>query len=275
MEAKKLKELFEKYLNMINLGDYYLYSDLELYHVTTGESRFYKTVEEVIADKEVNALLDGIQFNIFSGGRGASSGKGGKGDKGGLGGGFTSAKDGPDKSYSANPAPFNYGGRSQNLDSVVSKFINDYGSAKREYAVSVDDQGFAHSYRIGNAHSVSIIAGPGHTVVHNHPSGGNFSKADLLNTAGSNRKGIIATNKDSYYHFEKTQKFDAKGFTKAVNNAKWPKKMSYDEGADWWLRKNASKFGYKYDKKKPGIAGTHDYTKLSGGGYISPSSLPF
>lgn len=70
MEAKKLKELFEKYLNMINLGDYYLYSDLELYNVKTGESRFYKTVEEVVADKEVNTLLDGIQFNIFSGGRG-------------------------------------------------------------------------------------------------------------------------------------------------------------------------------------------------------------
>ena len=46
MEAKKLKELFEKYLNMINLGDYYLYSDLELYHVTTGESRFLKTLKK-------------------------------------------------------------------------------------------------------------------------------------------------------------------------------------------------------------------------------------
>ena len=51
--------------------------------------------------------------------------------------------------------------------------------------------------------------------------------------------------------------------------------MSYDAGSDWWLRKNAGKFGYKYDKKKVGNIGTSDYTKLSGGGYISPSSLPF
>lgn len=33
---------------------------------------------------------------------------------------------------------------------------------------------------------------------------------------------------------------------KAVKKAQWPAKYSYDKGADWWLKKNAKKYGYKY-----------------------------
>ena len=45
-------------------------------------------------------------------------------------------------------------------------------------------------------------------------------------------------------------KFKAKEFAKAVNRAQWPKNLSYDKGADWWLRKNAKTYGYKYSAQK-------------------------
>lgn len=246
MTKQELEKAF-KYLNMIELDKYFLYDDLELYNKYTGETKQYQSLDEILADKYLKSQLDKITFNYFSGGRGAGSGK--------MGGGFTSASDrggdGPDKTYSAHPAEFNNGGRFHNQETGIQTFISKYGKANKEYAISIDEQGFAHSYRIGNAHSVSIAAaGKNHTIIHNHPSGGNFSKADLLTTAAnSNQKGIVATNSKKAYRFEKTSKFDSKGFTKAVNNAKWPTKFDYDKGADWWLKKNAQKYGYIYSYK--------------------------
>ncbi|WP_249630594.1 hypothetical protein [Streptococcus uberis] len=243
MNKEFLEELFKNHLSMIDLESHFLYDDLELYDLSTGQSKFYKDIEELFEDKEIVEKLNAIQFDFYKGGRGASSGE--------MGGGFGNSNErGKDKTYSANPAEFNAGGRKHNVETVLAKFVDKYGSAKREYAVSVDTQGFAHSYRIGNAHSVTIsAAGKNHTIIHNHPGGGNFSKADLLNISSSRGKGIIATNKKGYYSFEKKHNFDSKGFTKAVSKAKWPKKMSYDDGADWWLKKNAKKYGYSYGKK--------------------------
>ena len=68
--------------------------------------------------------------------------------------------------------------------------------------------------------------------------------------ASSKEKGIIATSSNpkikKTYHIQKNQNFKAKEFIKAVNTAKWPKKYSYSEGADWWLRRNQRTYGYKY-----------------------------
>lgn len=52
------------------------------------------------------------------------------------------------------------------------------------------------------------------------------------------------------YSIVKTKNFKAKEFAKAVNKAQWPKNLSYDKGADWWLRKNAKTYGYKYSAQK-------------------------
>ncbi|HFI0467124.1 TPA: hypothetical protein ACGOYW_000507 [Streptococcus suis] len=271
MTKQELEKAF-KHLSMIDLGTHYLFDNLELYNTVTEETKRYRSLDEVLADPEIKAKLDKITFNYFSGGRGAGSEK--------MGGGFRSASDGggngPDKTYSAHPAEFNEGGRSHNMETVLGKFVRKYGDAKREYAVSVDEQGFAHSYRIGNADSVSIAAtGKNHTIIHNHPSGGNFSKKDLLSTASSkNLKGIIATNSSSYYHFEKTKNFDSQSFSKAVNKAKWPATMSYSQGADWWLKKNQKKYGYKYGHKTVDYAkaGT-SYSKV-GKGYMRDDNIP-
>ncbi|WP_069987642.1 hypothetical protein [Streptococcus agalactiae] len=269
MEKKLIIDLFENHLNMIDLGTHFLYSDLELYNTETFESKFYKDIDELLADKEIVKKLDAIEFNFLNGGRGASSGK--------MGGGFQNGADHgkKDNTYSANPAEFNAGGRKHNVETVLAKFVDKYGSAKREYGVSVDEQGFAHSYRVGNAHSVSITAaGKNHTLIHNHPGGGNFSKADLLVIAGSNGKGIVATNKKGYYSFEKKHNFDSKAFTKAINKAKWPKKLSYDEGADWWLKKNAKKYGYSYGKKSVNYSkGGTGYDKV-GKSWMRDDNIP-
>ena len=34
-----------------------------------------------------------------------------------------------------------------------------------------------------------------------------------------------------------------------VFSAKWPAHYNYEDGADWWLRKNAKKYDYSYSKR--------------------------
>ena len=83
-------------------------------------------------------------------------------------------------------------------------------------------------------------------IIHNHPGGGNFSDSDLISVASTRERGIVAVSGKRTYTFTKNKNFNAKGFIKAVKNAKWPTKYSYDKGADWWLKKNASVYGYSY-----------------------------
>ena len=86
-------------------------------------------------------------------------------------------------------------------------------------------------------------------IYHNHPSGGAFSKADMSTTAQTGARGIVASGRYGDYIFIKTQKFDAVGFQKALASAKTTAK-DYNEGVDRWLRRNAKKYGFKYEFKK-------------------------
>lgn len=56
----------------------------------------------------------------------------------------------------------------------------------------------------------------------------------------------MATSKGHSYKITKTKRFNAIGFEKALKNATWSNKFNYDNGADYWLRKNAKKYGFKY-----------------------------
>ena len=87
-------------------------------------------------------------------------------------------------------------------------------------------------------------------LLHNHPSGGNFSKADLQVIGSGGEKGIVAVGRVNTYTLMKGARFDANGFIKAVGKAKWPVEYNYDKGADWWLRKNAKTYGYTYEKSR-------------------------
>lgn len=185
-------------------------------------------------------------YNQLDGGRGASSEA--------MGGGFTSAGGGAgggEYDEKLLPASLNVGTKGKHsVDAAIDRFRQKYSNADREYGVAVDDRGYAHEHIQGGKTSVGVYGGKGLTIIHNHPSGGAFSKADLQVLARTNNKGIVATSsntsKKSTYHIEKTSHFKAKEFDKAVAKAKWPTQYSYDKGADWWLKKNASKYGYKY-----------------------------
>ena len=108
-------------------------------------------------------------------------------------------------------------------------------------------EGQAHSVAIGSRAKVG--KGQRTMILHNHPSGGHFSDADLISTAMDARsRGIVATSTKAQYTFEKGTHFKATQFVKAVKNANM-KGTSYDDAVDKWLRGNAKKYGYKYTKQ--------------------------
>ena len=231
--------------------DLIIFNDFELYSLETGESKNYKTLEELLANnKDVEKLIeDAPYFELrWDGGRGSSSHSEGKM---GFGHAPHGGKDGTKDMLNAE-LNFNTA-QGNSLQAVLGRFKDKYGKAEHEYGAAIDEQGFVHSLRDGNKHNVSYKPGSldNMTVVHNHPSGSNFSDTDLITAATTKSRGVVATSSNAKnlgktYHFQKNQNFKAKEFVKALRNAEWPEKLGYDKGADWWLKKNQRAFGYKY-----------------------------
>ena len=178
-----------------------------------------------------------------------------------MGGGFNHASQRGRKAenYGATqfPARLNTGtgGRYKSYDKTLRKFEKLYKNAEVEYGASIDENGYATRLIVGGSVSVPITGAKGEMILHNHPSGGNFSDGDLLSIAKGSEKGIVAVGSNvkknrMRYTFTKTSHFKAKEFIKAVPKARWPKGYNYDKGADWWLRRNAKKYGYKYSAVK-------------------------
>ena len=234
--------------------DLIIFNDFELYNFRTKESKKYKSLDELLNDNpEVRKIIDETEefYLEWGGGRGSSSGS----VK--MGGGFSNAGGNTNENNRTPlyPAQLNLDNRKgTSVEKVLDKFINKYGNADREYAVTVDENGYATQHIKGGKHSVGISGGKGETLIHNHPSGSNFSDADLKNFATTQIKSIVATssnaNTKGTYQITKGNKFDAKGFIKALSNAKWDiNKYSYNTGADWWLKQNQNKYGYTYTSK--------------------------
>lgn len=253
MDRNLLKKVFE-YQLFVEIPGYFVFKDGELLDSVTDESMKFESVEDLLAydlgGRTVEDELDKIDFQFYyHGGNGAASGK--------MGGGFTNAdnkggRKGKDYGKVLYPATFNRQGRFATQDGAVKAFADKYKNADREYGISVDKDGFVHRHVQGGKSSVAIsAAGKGHMIVHNHPSGGNFSKADLLNTARNvNDGGVVAVGNKYTYTLKKGAHFDGKKFAKAVNKAKWPEKYDYNKGAHWWLKKHAGEFGYTYTRTK-------------------------
>lgn len=254
MKANVLNDIF-KHISFLYVGDYMLSDKLELYDEDDNILKF-ESVDECLKyqfsnGETISDRLDKIEFEwVYNGGRGSSGNSE-------MGGGFTSANTGNDeKTISLHPAEFNNQGRFSTPEAVFEHFENKYGNRDREYGLSVDDAGFVYRHVQGGRSSVAISAhGKNHTIIHNHPSGSNFSHADLSSFArDKNAKGIIATGtkggKLNRYHIVKTNKFDGAKFERAMKKAKWPKNLSYDEGASWWLNKNAKKLGFKFTETR-------------------------
>lgn len=144
------------------------------------------------------------------------------------------------------PARLNVRVKTKNPDEVLKQFRNLHALDKsQEHGLTVDENGYVTQYVHGGANAVAIIGRKGEMVYHNHPNGSAFSKSDMLSTASSAEKGLVASGKNGDYILTKTQNFKAKKFMNAIKNAKLSGK-SYDDAVDKWLKANQKKYGYKY-----------------------------
>ena len=249
MDIEHFKKLL-KGNNAIRINDeIIIFNNFELYSFDTEKSKYYRSLDELVNDnKEIKeTILNTDDFKvIFDGGRGSGSNQK-------MGGGFSHSRDRGKGTLGKRllNAELNFGtSKGNSIDSVLGRFQKKYGGADKEYGVAVDSRGYVHEHMSGGTSSVRVSGGKGMTIIHNHPSGGNFSDSDLLAVASTRNAGVIAissnTKKKSTYRFEKTNKFKSNDFIKAVKKAQWPAHMSYDKGADWWLKKNSNQYGYKY-----------------------------
>lgn len=231
-----------------------IYNDFELYNYSTGESKNYDSLDELVnANTDAKKIIEETEaFELdWSGGRGAS------GD-GQMGGGFGHAGGGSgagdEEIRKLHPAELNLkNAKGASVDKAVDKFEAKYGNADHEYGVTINEHGYATQHIEGQKHSVGIWGGKGETLIHNHPSGSNFSDNDLHNFANTPIKTLIATSSSpttkGRYTITKNKNFKAKEFDKAISKAKWPTHMDYNTGASWWLKKNAKTYGYTFTQK--------------------------
>jgi len=258
MEISYFKQLLETNNAITIFKDVLVFNDYELdiYNNNLNTEFRNKTFDDLLdchvspaGNKTVREIVESSNqfYNAYSGGRGSSSISSGP-----MGGGFGHASgDEKGKLTSVKYASeFNVGGRFQHYDDMLSLFNKKYASADHEYGIVVNSEGFVTSHIEGGKSSVRIGGGAGDMVIHNHPSAGNFSDTDLISTASTQEKGIVATGTKYTYTMTKNKNFNAKAFIKAVKKAQWPTKYDYDKGSDWWLKKNAKSLGYTYSRVK-------------------------
>ena len=254
MEIKDFEKIL-KANNYLFLDDeYIIFNNYELYNEKTYKSKNNKSLDELLKNrikgKTVEQIIlekDGFYLRT-SGGRGAISNL----LKGKMG--FGSAPGRTAKGEKLLNGELNLKqAKGNSVDSVLKRFTDKYGNANREYAIAVDENGYVHQHIKGGKHSVGIQGDKGEIIIHNHPSGSNFSKADLENVASTNAKGVIATSSNSKvkgtYTFTKNENFKAREFKKALDKANWDRKLGYNKGASEWLKKNQKKYGYKFRYK--------------------------
>lgn len=254
MHLLKFEEMF-KNNNGIPLTDKVILwkKPLHLWYLDTGEEVHFKSLQEVYSYKLGNETIQHLiertnEFILHYDGQGSSSQMGGGfGHAGGGGGGNNQQR----LSVEFNGVI----GASNSYQKALELFEKKYQNADHEYGIAVDDLGYTYRHVEGGTTSVAISGGKGQTIIHNHPNSGwgNFSDSDLLSIAMGGEKAIVATGNRMRVTFTKTNKFDAVGFSKAVKKAQWPVKMNYDQGADWWLKRNQSKYGYTYEGVFRGI----------------------
>lgn len=158
------------------------------------------------------------------------------------------------------PSRFNIDVKS--AEKTLEEFRKKHADSDIEHGITVDERGFTTQYIHGSRGSVAIAGNNNDIIYHNHPSGGwpIFSREDLLIASTENVRGIVASSglkgRDATtskyagdYKFTKTNKFDAKGFIKALNTAKISGK-DLNDGSTKWLKANQKKYGYKFSFTK-------------------------
>ena len=255
MEIKKFDEILKNNNALFLDEKWTIFNDYELYNGDEDITIENKTLEElldrVIDGKSVKELIEAKEEFTFKleGGRGAIS----RAIRGKMGFRNAQGRKGNNDERLL-PAELNLNtSKGNSVDDVLKRFQGKYGTADREYAIAVDEQGFAHQHIKGGKHSVGITGDKGEIIIHNHPSGSNFSRADLENVASTKARGVIATSSNSKtkgtYTFVKNENFKSKEFMKALGKAEWDAKKGYNKGVTEWLRQNQKKYGYKFTAK--------------------------
>ncbi len=216
-----------------------------------------QALDIVVEGKTVREHIEAIEkYEVEDQGSGGSS-SGGKGDvfK------FTSASDaggggdaGDDGGKILLNAKMNTKIKTKTYESALKAFEDEHRHSDREYAISVDRDGFVYGYAKGGKTSVGVNNRAGKVVIHNHPAGADgkghsFSKADLQNTARGYDVGKVAVAPEGTYSFLPTHKFKGQAFEKALSRAK-PRGKDYDDATGKWLTANQDKYGYKYSFTK-------------------------
>lgn len=245
MTTKQFRQLY-KYVNAIYSGDYIVFKvskhRWELYHIPTEETQIYKTFDELAKNEVVAKIIEtyverGLKLDMP------------KGSREGQRDTFGDAEElGTDETVNDFPSRVNVDKEKSTEEKTLQQFRKMYANAEKEHGFAVDEQGYITTYKHGNRSSVSWTPEElkDRLIYHNHPSGGAFSKADMSTTAQTGARGIVASGRYGDYIFIKTQKFDAVGFQKALASAKTTAKDYIDR----WLRRNAKKYGFKYEFKK-------------------------
>lgn len=262
MRIEHFRYLFKNELDVFYINENVMLfkKPFSFWNKETGEEATFKTVDEMLqykvgkeTVKEIILKMEKPYIPPLSGGRGASSGSN---DNKTFKFGHATGGDGGNNGEALLPALANTKIKSKTPEGALAEFKRNHLLANREFAYEVDDNGYVHQYVKGASSSVAISSrakvgkGQKTMIIHNHPSGGAFSDADLISTAADRRsKGIIASGKNHDYKFEKGSHFNAQSFTKAVKTAKMTGK-DYDDAVDKWLKKNQKKFGYKYSRTK-------------------------
>ena len=192
MRIEHFRYLFSRAIDVFYLTEHIMLfkKPFEIWNEETGEGITFQTLDDALKHKIGNETVKEIiertekpYIPPLNGGRGASSGSGG--DKEFK---FSHADDGngnrSDKSLP--PALANTQIKSKSLDGALEEFKKKHLDSDHEWAYEVDSNGYVHQYVEGAAHSVAIGAnakvgrGQKTMIIHNHPSGGAFSDADLL-----------------------------------------------------------------------------------------------
>lgn len=224
-----------------------LYKDLEVYEIETGESQYFESWESAMNyehnGKSIAEYVDELEdLKITTkGGRGAS------GSASALFGSGGAEMESPRNEDL--PARMNrmYNGNKMSQEHTIETFRKQHAADSYESAIVYDNNGFVSSYVHGGLFSVGFYPHEvaGKHMIHNHPSGSNFSRADLESFASTKMRGVSATGTKATYTITKTDKFDAKGFAKALSTAKTTDK-DYDRAVDRFLKRNSKRYGYTY-----------------------------
>ncbi len=267
MQILKFKYDFGRVNGMYVTKDIIMFRrPIELYDLSTGETLATFTnlddaLSYVVEGRTIAEIVEGMDELTApsdEGGRGSSSSSPFKGR--------WEDNNGNERDYTEGDLPARMNvrlGGKRTYGDMVRAFTEAHGSDEKEHGIVVDAEGFATIYRHGNKGSISGLVGKKTEIaIHNHPRDGwpTFSKADVVNTALSSRRGIVAVSttkgrdKSIYaetakyagtYTFIKGGHFKATEFVKAVNKAYLTGK-DYNDAVDKWLKKNQKKYGYTY-----------------------------